>query len=385
MNNSNRQKVTIGGKIYDAKTGELLQVAKKQLRISSQPSCRKNLDGVSIKRRQKPASTLNRDFVKSPNIKVKTPTPIIKKRACSTPAILSNEKPSQAIRQTNFQSRQIRHFVSLEEAKQINSRQPVVISEVVNPDIKVSATQNQQFRQIINQARQTDFLTRYRMNQIARQRRAQELQTIRQLKTSYRKQSTLPQVSAADQELHNRAIKNSVFARALANAPTSEQLAMQQVARSKNNFIKRHLSTLIGTFTIVLLGAYLTYLNLPNISIRIAASQAGIDAKYPEYKPSGYNISKLPSTNDNQVTVEYRNNQQILTLTQQASSFDSKTILENIVKKYAGEAYETDQTKGLTIYSYNNQSTWINGGILYTLAYNSTLSRDQISKIATSL
>ena len=135
----------------------------------------------------------------------------------------------------------------------------------------------------------------------------------------------------------------------------------------------------------IVLGGYLTYLNMPNISLRIAASQAGINASYPGYKPAGYSIKKLASFENNQVVMEYQNHNKTLKLTQQASAWNSKTTLENIVKKRAGEVYHTDQTKGLTIYTYNNQATWVNGGILYNLTFDDTVSIDQIHKIATSL
>lgn len=378
MTQQKRPSINLGGKIYDAETGELLRVVKPQLDIIPRQ--------VSIKptkHRQKPSQTLNRDFVKAPVVPHKTPAPTIKKRAYSAPA--ATQKPTRLkLRQGNFRNRQIKHFASLEDIQQTRPRKPVVLSETINPPEIISHTANQQFKQTIAEARQTDFLTRYRMKQIARQRRAKELETIRQLKASYRQQSSLPQLSAAEQQAQNRAVKNLVLARALANSPSSTELAKQSpVARP--NFFKRHASLLVVTLLTVLLGAYLTYLNLPNISIYFAASRAGINAKYPDYQPSGYTISKLPTANDHQVVMEYHNGDKTLTLTQQASSLDSKTTLENIVKKHAGEMYATDQTKGLTIYTYDGQATWINGGILYNLAYHPSLSLDQINKIATSL
>jgi hypothetical protein len=39
----------------------------------------------------------------------------------------------------------------------------------------------------------------------------------------------------------------------------------------------------------------------------------------------------------------------------------------------------------LTIYTYADNAAWVNNGVLYTIKANTTLSNDQIQRIATSL
>lgn len=219
------------------------------------------------------------------------------------------------------------------------------------------------------------------MQQIAKQRRQQELAALKQAEQAFAgNRPALPSLSAQQARAINAQVKQQTLAAAIANDNPQRTTGV-----SKPSFIKQHLSLIAASLAVIILGGYLTYLNLPNISLRIAASRAGINASYPEYQPKGYSLKKLANFENDQVVIEYQNNDKLLKLSQQASQWDSKTVLENLVKKQAGEVYQTNQTKGLTIYIYNNQATWINGGILYNLSINDSISTDQIHKIATSL
>ncbi len=141
-----------------------------------------------------------------------------------------------------------------------------------------------------------------------------------------------------------------------------------------------------GTALFVVAG-YFTYLNMPNLSVRVAAAQAGINATYPSYRPSGYSLSGPVAFNDGQVSMKFAMNgsNQNFTLTQAKSSWDSSAIQSNHVIPAAGSNYEVTQVNGLTIYTYGNNAAWVNGNILYTIKGDASLSSDQIQRIATSL
>jgi len=149
----------------------------------------------------------------------------------------------------------------------------------------------------------------------------------------------------------------------------------------------RRFTIITAIFGVLIIGAYLTYVNIPSISVGFAASQAGIDATYPQYKPDGYHLSQPVTYSDGTVTLKFKSNSDDsqYSVTQTRSSWDSSAVLTNIVKKAAGDNYVTTQESGLTIYSYNKNATWVNGGILYTIESNAPLSGEQIRHIATSL
>lgn len=147
----------------------------------------------------------------------------------------------------------------------------------------------------------------------------------------------------------------------------------------------RAASIFSGVAALALLAGYLTYLNLPSLSIKVAAAQAGFAATYPAYQPAGYSFNGPVAYTPGEVKVHFASNTNDYhyTLVQQASSWDSRAVLDNFVTKQSQE-YATLQERGLTIYLYDNKATWVNGGVLYVIDGNAPLSSEQIQKIASS-
>ncbi|MEI7689717.1 MAG: hypothetical protein WCI79_01980 [Candidatus Saccharibacteria bacterium] len=167
--------------------------------------------------------------------------------------------------------------------------------------------------------------------------------------------------------------------------------AMQKTvpAADKKGFFKRNLKFInifsISLAVLIIVGC-VVYLNMPNISVRIASAQAGIDAKFPEYHPDGYSVNGPVAYNNGEVTINFRANtgDANFKIKQTKSTWDSSAV-RNKVNKDSGGEFITTEEKGLTIYTYNGNAAWVNGGILYTVDGNAPLSGDQIRRIATSL
>jgi hypothetical protein len=176
-------------------------------------------------------------------------------------------------------------------------------------------------------------------------------------------------------------VKDAAIAAALAK-PTAKTKAKRFNIRFSRRFM-----IITGIAVILILGAYLTYANIPSISVDFAASQAGISATYPQYLPDGYHLNQPVTYSDGQVVLKFQSNSTSTgyTITQTRSSWDSSAVLDNVVKKAVGDNYVTTQDHGLTLYSYDNNAVWVNGGILYTIASTAPLSGEQIRNIATSL
>jgi hypothetical protein len=150
---------------------------------------------------------------------------------------------------------------------------------------------------------------------------------------------------------------------------------------------QRTISVLSAVFALVLLGGYFTYLNMPSLSVRVAAAQAGIDASYPNYRPDGYALSGPVTYTDGRVSMNFKANagSQNFTINQSKSGWDSDAVLDHYVAPRAGSSYIPYNERGLTIYTYDNNAAWVNGGILYTVEGDAPLSSEQIRRIATSL
>lgn len=150
---------------------------------------------------------------------------------------------------------------------------------------------------------------------------------------------------------------------------------------------QRIAAVLSATLAIVILGGYVTYLNMPALSVRVAAAQAGIDASYPNYRPDGYALNGPVTYSDGKVAMNFKANggDQTFTVAESKSGWDSEALLDNYVTTKAGSDYVPYTERGLTIYTYGNNAAWVNGGILYTIEGNAPLSNSQMRRIATSL
>ena len=141
----------------------------------------------------------------------------------------------------------------------------------------------------------------------------------------------------------------------------------------------------ISIFIILIVG-YLIYLYMPSFSVKVASIQSGINATYPEFIPNGYSLSGPVSFSDGEVIINFHANtgDKGFTIKQSKSSWDSSAVKAKAEKDSGGEISTTSE-RGLTIFSYDNNAIWVNGGILYTISGDAPLSGDQIRRIATSL
>lgn len=180
-------------------------------------------------------------------------------------------------------------------------------------------------------------------------------------------------------------LKQVAINEALDNAP--KHSAKQHKNSKSNRGRSRFLSFVSGFAALVLFAGYVTYLNVPNLSVRVAAAQAGIDASYPGYRPDGYRLNGPVAFSEGEVQMRFAANtgSNNFTLSQARSNWDSGALLENYVKDKSDGDYITSQERGITVYSFGGRAAWVTGGILYTIDGDAPLSPEQIRKIATSV
>ncbi len=132
---------------------------------------------------------------------------------------------------------------------------------------------------------------------------------------------------------------------------------------------------------------YFVNLNMPDISLRVAAMQTGMNPTYPNYVPRDYSVSSITSE-DGKITMEFVNSsaETKFTLIEEKSSWDTNALVSNFIKEEYGENYSIVREQGLTIYISNSDAAWVNGGIVYKIkAASGVLTNKQIRSIATSL
>lgn len=189
---------------------------------------------------------------------------------------------------------------------------------------------------------------------------------------------------------HNKS--EEVIANALRNAQ-SHKSSSKPLKKPKNRlaqrlgFSRRAASITITTLTIIILGGFVLYQNIPNLSMRIASSRAGFSANMPAYKPSGFSMSGPVEYGPGKVKISFSSNsdQRSFSLTQQVSNWNSAALVDNYMVA-SNKQYQTFDDNGKTIYIYDSSNaTWVSGGVWYQIEGNSSLNSDQLLKIANSI
>ena len=190
-------------------------------------------------------------------------------------------------------------------------------------------------------------------------------------------------------------LKDQAIQKALASASQSTDVNSSKVKKKKesHDFGKVHFG--FGRIVLALSCAaaavfaivYFVNLNMPDISLRVAAMQTGIEASYPGYVPRDYSLSDITSE-DGKITLNFKNAStgDAFTLIEEQSSWDSNALLTNYVKDAYGDNYSVIREQGLTIYISGSDASWVNGGVVYKLKTTSgSLTKKQIRSIAVSL
>ncbi len=181
----------------------------------------------------------------------------------------------------------------------------------------------------------------------------------------------------------SKQVKEAAIAKAL-------ETSKPPVKRSKKKVNKKIINRLLffgGLIAVILLGLFAVYRFVPSVSVSLAASQAGVDAQYPSYVPDGFSLKQPVSYSDGEVALTFasNSNDDAYTISQKRSSWDSSAVLDNVVTPLVGDNYTTTQERGLKIFTYAHGAAWVNGGVLYTISGEATLSNDQVRRIATGL
>jgi len=201
--------------------------------------------------------------------------------------------------------------------------------------------------------------------------------------TPHRASGPIPVIAvrpAPPQESHHRHPQSDIFEAAIARADSHKQPA-HHVRRGHRRLVNT--LAVIGAFVII--GGFITYLNIPNIQLHIASVQAGFKADLPDYKPTGYALQGGVKRTGNTVSVTYRSGDSSYTITQQPSDWNSQTLAENTLA-LSGDNHQTVDANGRIVYIYDgNNAVWVNGGVRYDLNTHASLTTDDITKLAASL
>lgn len=185
-------------------------------------------------------------------------------------------------------------------------------------------------------------------------------------------------------------VKNELIAKTLAEA-NAQATHRKKVAKVNRATPKRPRGLQLATagLAALVLAAYVAYLNVPALSMKVASSRAGFAATLPGQAPAGYSLQGPIAYSPGQVIINFgsHTDDRRFSIQQQPTTWDSEALKNNYVAKVSKTEPITYQDSGLTIYLYNEgDAAWVSDGKFYSIkAGNAQLDSRQILAIATSM
>ena len=191
------------------------------------------------------------------------------------------------------------------------------------------------------------------------------------------------------QELKAQAIKKALAdaERSVDTTKTKNKKSKMRTGEKIHFGFSRVMLAMSCAAVAVLAIAYFVNINMPDISLKVAAMQTGIEATYPSYVPRDFSLSDIASESG-KITLKFKNSTtgDAFTIVEEQSAWDSNALLSNYVKPNYGDNFSTIREQGLTLYMSNSDACWVNGGVVYKLTTDSgSLTKKQIKSVATSL
>jgi hypothetical protein len=396
--------IELNGKQYDAITGALL--GESRIKATPASQARRGHQGRVIDGFMRKSAQQQAQLVKA--MPVVKPEPIKAEpiKTVAKPKMMDVKRvgPQQAKTHQPERSKTLmRHAVKkpkVEMKPNIKTTGPAEMmakpkSELSKLEKKVSVTQVNPIRLArANHVAKSHHIRKFekpRYEPVVVQRGQQYATTARPVQQDMRRaQKPAPIASRsvaleqAAQRLSTKQSANDLFEQALIHATSHDEPAHKPSGRraARN---RRVVSLVAGLGAFLVIGGFITYLNMPGIELRVASMHAGFHAQMPNYKPTGYALAGGVKATDGKVELTYRSGDSAYKITQVASDWNSSTLLDQNTEQ-RGAPSQTIQSEGRIIYIYNdNNASWVDGGVRYEITGNASLTADDLVSLATSM
>ncbi len=257
----------------------------------------------------------------------------------------------------------------------------------------IASKDNNQSAPIAKRSLQPDFARVSRAQEAAKSPHVAKFQATTSSKPMEIKSAPIEEeiTKPEPQEINRSVLPLSQFDMALQGAQSHEQkLPKQSIISKISKSLRvntRALSMGLALFVVLSTGILFARQNMSTLAVRLAATRAGVEAKLPGYKPAGFSLSGPVEYSAGQIALSYSSStdDRNFTITQKKSEWNSQALLDNFVQAL-DKPFQTVQDKGKTIYLFNGtNATWVSGGVWYQVEGESSLSSDQLLRIASSL
>ncbi len=326
----------------------------------------------------------------TPNDKpVVTPNNQAKNKAGSMDGVVSVKPRQQTAHQTK---RRIEHSKTLMRSTVKRPDKPLIATpETASKKVitQKSAHLNPQREHRAKQVHQSSHISKFRTGPDTTKAKLSPLPVAKEPPLTIAA-TTTPQIAAkntSSQSASKNRFQSAIDASNSHNQPKIKRTNRRTKLAHRLRISPGLLNVGLVILTMVVLGGYFAYNNVPNLAMRIASTRSGLNGSLPDYQPSGFSMKGPIQYQPGQITVVFRSNSddRNYTVSEKTSNWDSESLLENHVAVNK-RSYQTFQDKGKTIYIYDGDSaSWMDNGIWYEIKGNASLDTDQMLRIANSL
>ncbi len=188
-------------------------------------------------------------------------------------------------------------------------------------------------------------------------------------------------------EMKDNAVESALKSVATMESDAGNKNIISSPIKAKKSFGAGKILLALGcaALSVGIIG-YVVSLNMPDVSVRVAAMQAGFDATYPSYIPRGYSLKDIVSEDKKLIMTFSNPDNASFSLSEEKSAWDSETLEANFVKSEWGSNYTSVREQGITIFISGSDAAWVNGGLLYKIeSSGNNLTKKQLKSIVTSL
>ncbi len=175
------------------------------------------------------------------------------------------------------------------------------------------------------------------------------------------------------------------FLNAIEHAEAHQQPKLKRSKRRGSRSVFANAAYFTAAFALI--AGFFAYQNIPNVSLRIASSNSGLEGRRPGYTPSGFSMNNKIDYSPGQITLFFKSNSddRSFKLTQTASAWDSESLQQSFLATDNNQ-YQAVDSNGKKLYFYGkNNVTWVDKGIWYNLESDTDLSRSQLHSLADSI
>lgn len=173
-----------------------------------------------------------------------------------------------------------------------------------------------------------------------------------------------------------------IFEKALMRATAHQQPKHRVKTKHRRGY---NIAT--AALAVILLGGFLAYQNVANLTMSHASAKAGFQASLPGYRPSGFALGNF-TYSPGSVAVNFHSNSddRSFAVIEKVSDWDSQALRDSFLASSAGSDYQAVQVGGRTVYIYKqSNATWVSGGVWYQIQSGGSLSPQQLVKLAASM